>query len=178
MSIDPKTQNDLWLLPLSGDRKAIPWLRTPFRESHGQVSPNGKWLAYNNSDETGPSEVYVQPFPGGAGKWQISTNGGSFPRWRGDGGLFLHEPGDQRELMAVEVRSGRLRVRARDAERALRLRLALNLPHEGGGPYPHTDAVSADGQRFLIPRSPLIDAEVPDRDRSRSCLNWEVGLKN
>ena len=43
---DPNTQYDLWLVPLSGDRKAVPLLQTPFNESHGQVSPDGKWLAY------------------------------------------------------------------------------------------------------------------------------------
>src|SRR5207248_6155813 len=71
---------DLWLLPLSGDRKPMALLNTQFVETFGQVSPNGRWLAYA-SNETGLLETYVQPFPRGAGKWQVSTNGGQYPRW-------------------------------------------------------------------------------------------------
>lgn len=61
---DPKTSIDLWLLPVSGERKAIPLLNTPFFEEHGQISPDGKWLAYS-SNETGQAEIYVRPFPAG-----------------------------------------------------------------------------------------------------------------
>jgi len=67
VAIDPNTRADLWLLPLSGDRKAVPLLRTPFSESHAQISPDGKLFAYH-SDESGLSEVYVRPFPSGVGK--------------------------------------------------------------------------------------------------------------
>jgi Tol biopolymer transport system component len=81
---DQKTQADLWVLSLDGDRKATPLLNGSFNESHGQISPDGKWLAYN-SNETGTSEIYVQTFLPGLGKWQVSTGGGVFPRWRRDG---------------------------------------------------------------------------------------------
>ena len=53
-------------------------------ESNGQISPDGKWLAYS-SDESGNWEIYVTTFPGAAGKWQVSRGGGTEPRWRGDG---------------------------------------------------------------------------------------------
>jgi Tol biopolymer transport system component len=103
---DPKTGWDLWVLPLSGDRKPSPLLHTPFSDGHGQISPDGKWLAYY-SNETGRTEVYVQPFPSGAGKWQISTNGGVLPRWRPDEQeLFYMNQLTGGKMMAVDIKSG------------------------------------------------------------------------
>ena len=64
---DPKTGYDLWLLPLSGNRKPIPFLRTEFNERCGAFSPDGKWVAYA-SDQSGRSEIYVQAFPGEGGR--------------------------------------------------------------------------------------------------------------
>lgn len=79
------------------------------------------------------------------------------------------------KLMAVEVRAG-----GSSFERGTPKELFdsgyLNLPHERSGPY-HTYAVSADGQRFLIPRSPLLDAESAGSRPIAVVLNWEVGLK-
>ena len=80
---DAQTGWDLWLLPLSGnDAKPVPFLKTPFNERDARFSANGQWVAYT-SDETGRPEVYIQSFPLGKGKWQISTNGGSKPAWDG-----------------------------------------------------------------------------------------------
>ena len=62
----------------------MPFLQTRFDESRPQISPDGKWIAYQ-SNESGRYEIYVQPFPAGPGTWQISTDGGELPRWRGDG---------------------------------------------------------------------------------------------
>jgi Tol biopolymer transport system component len=84
---DSKTSSDVWALPLSGDRKPFPVLQTAFTEAHPQISPDGKWFAYY-SNETGRYEIYVQSFPPGRGKWQISGTGGVFPRWRSDGRSF------------------------------------------------------------------------------------------
>src|SRR5262245_34463275 len=75
---------DVGVVPLDGDRKSRPVIRTPFNERLGQVSPDVRFLAYN-SNETGRDEVYVVSFPDLSGKWQISTNGGTKPRWRRDG---------------------------------------------------------------------------------------------
>jgi Tol biopolymer transport system component len=80
----PETGNDLWIKPLDGDQKPRPFLVTPFDENWGVFSPDGRWVAYA-SDESGRSEVYVTAFPSAEGKWQISTDGGRFPRWRADG---------------------------------------------------------------------------------------------
>ena len=101
--VDSKTKTDLWVLPLFGDRKPIPFLRTEFNESLGHFSPDGRWFAYV-SDESGRKEVYVQTFPPSGAKWQISTDGGSFPNWRGDGKEIFYMSPDQK-LMSVEVRA-------------------------------------------------------------------------
>jgi hypothetical protein len=58
-------------------------------KSNGQISPDGKWMAYA-SDESGDWEVYVTTFPGSSGKWQISRGGGTEPRWRADGREFFY----------------------------------------------------------------------------------------
>src|SRR5262249_31236128 len=75
-NLDLKTGRDLWVLPLFGDRKPIPFLVTNYEERDGQFSPDGHWIAYA-SNESGRFEIYIQPFPGPGGKWQVSTGGGS-----------------------------------------------------------------------------------------------------
>jgi Tol biopolymer transport system component len=89
---DPKTGYDLWVLRLSGNRKPIPFLRTEFNERCGTFSPDGRWVAYT-SDESGRFEIYVQAFSeegGGSGRtWQVSYNGGTWPKWRRDGKELL-----------------------------------------------------------------------------------------
>jgi dipeptidyl aminopeptidase/acylaminoacyl peptidase len=98
---DPKTRADIWALPLQGDRKPFPVVQTRFEETQGQFSPDGRWMAYA-SNETGRYEVYVTPFPDSRGKWQISTAGGVYPRWRSDGReLFYVSP--ENRLMAVSI---------------------------------------------------------------------------
>ena len=174
---DPKTQTDLWVLPLSGDRKAIPLLQTAFRESHGQISPNGKWLAHN-SDETGRGEIYVRSFPAGSGKWQVSTNGGQFPRWRRDGSeLFYMSAASGGKLVAVDVKPDGAAFEHGTPHELFDSEY-INLIHSSAtaGTY-HTFSVSADGQRFLIPRPPETDATTAGSTPIVVVLNWEVGLK-
>ncbi len=86
-STDPNARRDIWVLPLSGDRKPSPFLRSTFNEYNAKFSPDDHWVAYE-SDESGRDEIYVRPFPvpeGGGGRWMISHGGGTQPRWRGDG---------------------------------------------------------------------------------------------
>ena len=104
--IDPKTKNDLWVLPTEGaaaDRKPIPFLRTEFNEMFGQLSPDSHWMAFT-SDRSGRREVYVRPFPPGEGEWTISIAGGEQPRWRGDGKELFFEAADGK-MMAVPVKA-------------------------------------------------------------------------
>jgi Tol biopolymer transport system component len=78
--------------------------------SSPQFSPDSRFVAYE-STETGRSEVYVQTFPAGSGKWQISTNGGIEPRWRGDGKELFYDLGNGAVMAAtIEVRNGSLEV--------------------------------------------------------------------
>jgi serine/threonine-protein kinase len=90
VSVDPESNGDLWVLPMQGDPTPWPFLKTPFRESYGVFSPDGRWVAYH-SHESGRPEVYVRPFvpPGSsqpaAAAQPISTGGGTFPAWALDG---------------------------------------------------------------------------------------------
>ena len=80
---------DLWVLPLSGDRKPQPFLQTEFSEDNAVFSPDGRWIAYD-SNETGRREVYVKAFPrDSSGAHMVSTSGGWQPMWQGDNQLFF-----------------------------------------------------------------------------------------
>jgi eukaryotic-like serine/threonine-protein kinase len=92
---------DLWVLPLSGDRKPFPFIATAAGELAGQFSPNGRWIAYR-SNQTGVNEVYVSPFPGPGKATRVSTRGGQNPKWRADGKeLFYMTATDM--MMSVDV---------------------------------------------------------------------------
>ena len=83
------------------EKKAKPWLATPFIEQCAQLSPDAKWIAYE-SDESGRTEIYVRSFPGSDEKWRISSDGGTMPAWRGDGGELYYISAD-RKMMAVPI---------------------------------------------------------------------------
>jgi hypothetical protein len=76
--------NDLWILPLDGERQPRAFLATPAPEFGARISPDGRFVAYVASD-TGRNDVFVRPFPAGAGLWQISNRGGVEPNWSRDG---------------------------------------------------------------------------------------------
>jgi serine/threonine protein kinase/Tol biopolymer transport system component len=100
-----ETGSDLWLLPLDGDREREPvaFLQTEFNEQDGQVSPDGRWIAYV-SDETGRREVYVQSFPEPAGARLVSTGGGINPRWSRDGRTLFYQ--SQGAMMSLGIDPG------------------------------------------------------------------------
>jgi serine/threonine protein kinase len=146
-SIDPQTGFDLWVLPLSGDKKPFLFLKTPFDVSNGQFSPDGKWIVYE-SNESGRFEIYVQPFPGAGGKFQISNNGGAQPRWNKNGKEIFYVSLDSK-MMAAPVKlspDGKALETGTPA--------ALFPVRIAGGPLPgvykQQYAVSSDGQRFLV----------------------------
>jgi hypothetical protein len=101
VSDDPDTTYDLWVLPISGDRKPFVFLNQPYEERTGQFSPDGQWVAYV-SNESGRHEIYVRPFPGPGGRWQISTEGGIQPRWSPDGKELFYIAPDA-NLVAVPI---------------------------------------------------------------------------
>jgi Tol biopolymer transport system component len=101
----PVTAFDLWVLDMKGDRKPQVFLKTRFDETNGQFSPDGRWVAYQ-SNESGQYQIYVRPFPGPGGQWQISTAGGVSPRWRHDGReLYYITPDGRLIATPVEARS-------------------------------------------------------------------------
>ena len=94
---------DLWAFPLFGDRKSFPLVQTPFIETNGVFSPDGRWFAYQ-SGESGQTQVYVQPFPTTGSKFQISSSGGVNPIWRPDGKeLFFLSPDSTMMVAAVDT---------------------------------------------------------------------------
>jgi len=108
----PQTGNDLMILPMEGDEasgwkpgKPTVFLNTPFAEQEPVFSPDGRWIAYQ-STESGRAEVYVRPFPGPGGRWQVSTDGGTYPVWsRTRRELFYGSP-DSRLMVASYVAEG------------------------------------------------------------------------
>ena len=99
------TGNDLWVLPLIGDRQPKPIAQTAAHETRGRFSPDGRWVAYE-SNESGRSEIYVQAFPELTRKAQISTEGGTVPIWRGDGRELFFVSLDDRLMVARIAASG------------------------------------------------------------------------
>jgi Tol biopolymer transport system component len=103
-----QTAFDLWLLPLTGERKPVVYLQTPFTEDDGQFYPDARdeqrWMAYQ-SNESGREQIYVQAIPAPGAKYQISTEGGTVPRWRRDGRELFYISADQR-LVAVPISAG------------------------------------------------------------------------
>jgi serine/threonine-protein kinase len=95
---------DLVVLSLEGKRSPTRLIQTMFSERNGEVSPDGRWLAYE-SDESGQFQIYVRPFPAvDEGRWQVSTSGGRQPLWARSGHeLFYWGPGPDAALMAVPV---------------------------------------------------------------------------
>jgi hypothetical protein len=105
VTVDPKTDSsDIWIVPVSGDRKPTPFLQTKSDEGHARISPNGRWMAYS-SNESGTMGVYVTRFPEREGQWTVSTTGGNFPVWRRDGRELFYRAADG-VLMAVPVAPG------------------------------------------------------------------------
>jgi hypothetical protein len=91
---DPATRNDIWLLPLTGDRTPRALVKSRFSEGTPRVSPDGRWLAYA-SDESGRAEVYVQSFPDGGDRIQVSSDSGDEPRWSADSRELFFRAGGQ-----------------------------------------------------------------------------------
>jgi hypothetical protein len=190
---DSKTAGDLWVLLLDQEKKAAPLVATPFNETHAQISPDGKWIAYA-SNSTGRTEIYVQPFPEGPGRWQISFHGGDWPRWRGDSKeLLFHGIATLPDAAAAAgiFRAGILYatpVAARGA--ALEASIPEPVLRSWGDNYLHSGGifqvygVSADGKRVLLPQygntagtgGGAISPE-PGRPYINVAVNWPSGLK-
>jgi eukaryotic-like serine/threonine-protein kinase len=159
---DLKTAGDIWSLtaPGAGERKPLAVLQTPADERNPQVSPDGKWIAYS-SNETGRSEIYIRPFPEGAGKIQVSVNGGVYPRWRRDGKeLYFLSLVSLGSLMASDIKVAGSSVQ-REVPRALFQSVFLSTAHAAG--HYHAFAIAPNGQQFLIPQPESLAAAFGGR---------------
>ncbi|MDX2473354.1 MAG: hypothetical protein QNL91_06550, partial [Candidatus Krumholzibacteria bacterium] len=83
-TVQGQDSRDIWIVPTDPSVEPFPFMQTALNERDAQFSPDGRWVAFC-SDESGRDEVYVAPFPGPGGKWQISTREGDRPRWSPDG---------------------------------------------------------------------------------------------
>jgi hypothetical protein len=143
---DPES-DDIWMLPLEGDRTPYPLVREPNNQRHAKLSPDGKWLAYVTDVTAGLPEVIVASLATPGAKWRISTGGGAFPRWRRDGKeLFYLASGGALTAVPVGV----------DPDGALRVGPARSLFQTGIrtlgglGVGALLFNVSPDGLRFLV----------------------------
>ncbi len=149
--------NDIWALPLVGDRKPFPVVASGFDSRQAVFAPDGRWIAYV-SNEAGQQDVYVQPFPGSGARHRISTNGGRNPRWRADGRELFYLA-DDATMMAVPI--------------DLTTRFDVGVPKavfasRAPGPNPRF-AVTRDGQRFLMIARPQ---DATTGEALTVILNW------
>jgi serine/threonine-protein kinase len=157
----PDTGIDIWILPLDGERKPRPFLRTRFREWFPAFSPDGHWVAYE-SDESGRPEIYVQQYPGPGRKVQISNEGGTRPVWSHDGLTLFYANGDKLMRVAIEAKTG---FAAGTAQQVLQGNY-----YESG----HYFDVMPDGKQFVF---------IKEREQTRAAtqinlvLNWFDELK-
>ena len=139
-----KRSLDLMVLRLDENRRMVPLLQAPFNEWNGEISPNGRWLAYE-ADEFGRSDIYVRPFPDvNSGRWDVSVGGGTRPLWARNGKEIFYLASDG-ALMAVPIDQGET-WRAGTPAKVLEARyLGTN-----SGALGRTYDVSPDGKRFLM----------------------------
>jgi Tol biopolymer transport system component len=137
-----RKSNELWYLPWP-KRVAKPLMQAKWTVQNAQFSPDGRWMAYA-SNETESMEIYVSPFPGANGKWQVSSGGGHEPRWRQDGKELFYVSAEGK-MMAVTVKTA--------ASFETGSPVALFQTHRRQ-PVSAQDVfsydVTADGQKFLV----------------------------
>jgi len=157
-------ENEIWLLRLS-DRKTQSYLQPQFPVGQPRFSPNGHWLAYT-SNESDRFEIYVQPYPGPGGRWQISTEGGREPVWNPNGRELFYRNGNK--MMAVDIAT-------QPGFAASKPRMLFEGRYEPA-PIPVANYdVSSDGQRFLMVK-PAEQEQAP-KMQINVVLNWFEELK-
>jgi Tol biopolymer transport system component len=153
---------ELSLLSLTGDRKPVTLL-SGGQAGPGQLSPDDRWVAYFSA-ESGRRDVYVRPFPSGGGKWIVSTDGGSEPRWRSDGKEIFYV-NRQAQIVAAEVTT------VADAFQVGEVRPLFTVQRTG---VRYSYDVSPDGRRFLV--NTRIDSQTAQSVLT-VIVNWPGTLK-
>ena len=155
------TGYDIWVLPLEGERTPRPFEKTASSEWGAVFSPDGHWLAYV-STESGLPEIYVKPFPGPGGKWQVSTDGGLGPLWARKG-LQLFYRSFNHKMMAVTIKTKPAFSAANPTE-------VFDDYYAGSNFASPNYDVTPDGQRFLMVTP---SGKEPDVTQQVSVvLNW------
>ncbi len=163
--------NNIWMLPLTGDRKPRGVIEGQGNQSGASLSPDGRWMTYA-SDESGRDEVYVQPFPPTGAKYQVTTNYAHDPLWSPDGRqiFYLQHPGAITHfLMSVDVRT--------DAGFTVANPTRLfDQVFDTSGAWPYD--VSPDGREFVITMNPAVAGTgATPRTEIRVTLNWFEELR-
>jgi Tol biopolymer transport system component len=168
---------DFFVMRLSDARDATPYLQIPFDQAYGQLSADGRWLAYS-SNESGRNEIYVQSFPALSNRYAVSTAGGTQPRWRRDGRelFYLQIPvgGGEAVLMSVTLEPTGERMKFSVPEALFNPYVASAL--HGGLPTVFQYAVSSDGMRFLVARRLAADTSNPGAEPLTVVFNWTAAL--
>ncbi len=151
--LNPNTGFDVMTLPIQGDEKSgwkpgepKPFVNSTFTEAEPAFSPDGRWLAYT-SNESGGFEVYVRPFPGPGGKWQISTGGGIIPKWSSNGKELFYRTVDSKIMVVPYTASG-------DSFHADKPQLWSPGQFTDGGLGTSNFDVHPDGKRFAVLKTP------------------------
>jgi Tol biopolymer transport system component len=160
---DPKTLRDLWAKRLDSTDAPFPILRSPYQDLNGEFAPNGKWFAYQSS-ESGRYEVSLRQFGSSGPTIQISSEGGTQPRWRHDGRELFYVALD-RQLMAVPVNFSPDAQAVKVGTPSRLFQTRIGGPNTLQGEY----LVSPDGQRFLLD-APIRDVTPP----ITVILNWHT----
>ncbi len=137
----------IWILPV-GEGQPFAYADKADGRSFISFAPSGKWVAYV-SNESGRAEVYVDSFPARGTRIQVSTKGGSHPRWRRDGReLFLAVQDEQSELVEFQA------VDVEETDGGLKFSTPVKLFEARPRAWNNFYDVTADGQRFLMPILP------------------------
>ena len=167
----PKTGNDLRLLMLDGRSQHEDLLHTAFNEINGEISPDGRWLAYQ-SNESGRDEVYVRPFPQvEGGHWQVSSGGGGRPLWARNGRELFYLDGSE-SLWTVPVQAPTATFSVGQPTKVFEGRHCCSSLSYPGRPYD----VSPDGQRFLMIKGNATGDQNSTPASLVVVLNWQAAL--
>jgi serine/threonine-protein kinase len=151
--VSPQTNYDILILPIDGDEssgwkpgKPSPFLATFFQEREPAFSPDGRWLAYQGNENV-VTEVYVVPYPGPGGKWQVSAGGGEFPTWSPNGKELFYRTRDSKMMVVNYVSDGdTFRLTSKPA-------LWSDVSFADRGPLNRNFDLHPDGQRFAVLRT-------------------------
>ena len=160
MVSDPATNTDLWLMSLHEPYEMKAFKKSTAVERQGALSPDGKWMAYSSND-SGRTEIYVEPVPGPGGRKQISSDGGDQPRWVRNGREIVYRNGTK--MMSVPLQTHP----TFQAGKAVEL---FDRKFDPGAAVAGYD-VSPDGQMFVMTRS-----EHDNPTQIRVVMNWTASL--